>query len=324
MFFITGASGFLGGRLAQILCERGEEVSILARPGSDLRHLANLKFKTICGDLSDPLLLADAVCNASYIFHCAACSTDWAPMSTYVSANVTGTANLLRAAGQAVGLKRFLHISTTDIYGYPKVPASEVEPFVDAGLPYNQTKGHGERLVWEAHQQHGLPITIVRPATIFGPRGKDFTQEVATMLRLRMMATIDGGTAFGGFTYVDNVVVAMLSAASGANCMGRAYNISDGTGASWLDYLRLFARQLNLPLPWIDLSFATAIQAASIFEFAHRTLRLSGRPPLTRHAVYLLSRNQEFPTQRAKDDFGFIPAISFEEGIERSVAWLRR
>lgn len=322
MFFLTGASGFLGGRLAEMLCDSGAEVTVLARAGSDLRHLSGRKITIVRADLSDATVLAEAVKPASYIVHCAACSTDWAARATYESANVTGTANLLEAARHAPGLKRFLHISTTDVYGYPLAPTDEDAPIVDAGLPYNQTKGRGEQLVWQAYREGGLPVTILRPATIFGPRGKDFTQEIATLLRQRTMATVDRGRARGGFTYVDNVAEAIIAAATSDNTVGRPYNIADATNATWADYLAHFARELHLPMPWIDLSFAAAMRVATLFELPHRALGLGGRPLLTRHAVYLLGRDQEFPVDRAIRDFGFRPQVGLEEGIERSVRWL--
>ncbi|MGI4827074.1 MAG: NAD-dependent epimerase/dehydratase family protein [Janthinobacterium lividum] len=318
---VTGASGFLGGRLAQMLHEQGEEVIVLARANSDLRHLATTPVRVVRGDLGDAAALREAVGQATHIFHCAACSTDWAPQKTYVDANVSGTQNLLAAARNAGSLQRFVHVSTTDIYGYPETPCTEKHPFVDAGLPYNQTKGAGEAAVWEAHAE-GLPVTILRPATIYGPRGKDFTQEIATLLRQRVMAYVGGGNATGGFTYVDNVAQAMLDAAVSPTTLGEAYNIVDGTNATWRDYATLFARQLGAKPPWINLPFGTAMALSRIFEAPHRLLGLSGRPLLTKHSVYLLGRDQEFPIEKAKSGFGFVPKISLEEGIRRSVAWL--
>jgi nucleoside-diphosphate-sugar epimerase len=320
---VTGASGFLGGRVAQMLHERGEEVVILARGTSDLRHLSSTPVRVVRGSLSDQAALQEAVKDIEIIFHCAACSTDWAPAQTYLEANVIGTQNLISAAQRARKLDRFLHVSTTDIYGYPQVPCTEEHPFTDAGLPYNQTKGRAEAAVWKAHQESGIPITIVRPATIYGPRGKDFTQEIATLLRQRLMAYIDAGTAPGGFTYVDSVVQAMFDAATSPHTIGQAYNIAGGTGATWEEYTTLFARQLGAKPPWINLSFTAAMALARLFETVHGGLRLRGRPLLTRHAVYLLGRNQEFPIAKAKGSFGFSPNISLEEGIDRSVAWLK-
>jgi nucleoside-diphosphate-sugar epimerase len=320
---ITGASGFLGGHLAEALIAGGDEVLVLARPTSDLRHLARLPVKPVAGDLTDLPSLIRAVEPANRIFHCAACSTDWAPWQTYFDANVTGTENLLQAARHAALLERFVHVSTTDVYGYPLVPCDESQPPVDAGLPYNQTKRLGELAVWKAHEDFGLPVTVIRPATIYGPRGKDFTVEIATLLRQRLMATIDRGRARGGFAYVCNVVDAMLSASRNAAAIGQAYNIADGTEATWKDYLDLFSNALDCHRPWIDLSSRSAMGLSRLFEATHRLLRLPGRPLLTRHAVYLLSRDQEFPTLKARRELGFEPAVTLEEGISRSVAWLR-
>jgi len=320
---VTGASGFLGGHLAESLIAEGEEVYVLVRPTSATPHLSRLPVRPVIADLSDVASLRQAVQPVTRIFHCAACSTDWAPWATYVSANVTGTENLLEAARSAPKLERFVHVSTTDVYGYPAVPCAETRPMVDAGLPYNQTKRLGELAVWKAQREFSLPVTVVRPATIYGPRGKDFTIEVATLLRQRLMATIDGGRARGGFAYVCNVVDAMLQASVSKAALGQAYNLSDGTDATWKRYLALFAAGLECSEPWIDLSTRAAIGMSRLFEAVHRLLRLPGRPLLTRHAVYLLGVDQEFPTEKARRDFGFAPSVSLEEGIARSVAWIR-
>jgi nucleoside-diphosphate-sugar epimerase len=319
---VTGASGFLGGRLVQMLAARGEEVVLLARGSMALPHLAGLQVRVVRGSLGDAEVLRSAVRGVRHIFHCAACSTDWAKPEIYLEANVLGTQNLLAAALEAERLVRFIHVSTTDVYGYPLLPCAEDHPVVDAGLPYNQTKGRGERAVWDAHRRQGLPVTIVRPATIFGPRGKDFTVEIAAMLRQRLMATIDRGHAPGGFIYVDDVVEGMLAAAASSKALGEAYNLSAGTETTWREYLAIFAERLGTPRPWIDFSFGNAMRAAGAFEAMHRTFGLGGRPLLTRHAVYLLGRNQEFPISKAEADLNFRPAVSIGEGIERSVAWL--
>jgi nucleoside-diphosphate-sugar epimerase len=318
---ITGASGFLGGRVAQILAAQGQDVVVLARSTSKLDHLPNIRIAP--GNLTDAASLVAATHGATRIIHCAACSTDWAPWDTYYSANVTGTQNLLAAALQSPTLQRFVHVSTTDVYGYPAIPCEESAPTRDAGLPYNQTKRLGEQAVWKAHQDHGLPITILRPATIYGPRGKDFTVEIATLLRQRLMATIDHGHAPGGFAYVDNVANAILEASTHPATVGEAFNLADGTNATWTDYLRLFSQALGTKPPWIDLSLKSATALARAFEAPWRLLGLSSRPLLTRHAVLLLALNQEFPTAKAKETFGFSPKVSLEEGIAHSADWLR-
>ena len=325
---VTGASGFLGGRLAEMLVERGEHVRVLARGSSDLRHLSHLQIHTVRGDLDAAAALAEAVRGVRAIYHCAACSTDWAPLQTYIATNVRGTQNLLDAAVRAGSVERFVHVSTTDVYGYPQAPCDESAPRRDVGLPYNRTKIQGEEAVWKAHREHELPATVVRPATIFGPRGKDFVVEIAEMLRQRMMLLISNrqvrdGRVRGGFTYVDNMATAMMDAAASPATLGRAYNISDGSGATWREYTNALADALGYKRPWLRLSFPAAMALGRTMEIPHGWLKLKGRPLLTRHAVHLLGQDQEFPTARARADFGFAPRVSLAEGIERSAAWVR-
>lgn len=323
---VTGASGFLGGRLVQMLVERGEAVTVLARQTAGLQHLSgfsDMEVRVVRGSLTEPDALLDATRKATHIYHCAAASTDWAPQSVFYGSNVTGTELLLKAAAEAPHLQRFVHVSTTDVYGYPMVPCGEDEPLRDAGLPYNQTKILGEQAVWRAYGE-GLPVTVVRPATIYGPRGKAFVTDIAELLKQRQMAFVAGGTKTAGLLYVDNAVDAMIAAAHEAAALGRAYNLSDGTGETWRGYVEALARGLGYKTPWIDLPYAVAMGVAHAMEAPYRLMpKLPGRPLLTQHAVRLLGTDQEFPIARAQAEIGFAPKVSFAEGMERSVAWVR-
>lgn len=322
---VTGASGFLGGRLAQILCGYGEQVTVLARPNADLRHLAGLAhLRVVRGSLTENASVKEAVRDATHIFHCAAASTDWARPEIYWESNVAGTECLLGAASEAQRLERFVHVSTTDVYGYPKTPCAESGALRDIGLPYNQTKILAEKSVWRAAGESGLPVTVLRPATIYGPRGKAFVTDIVKLLESRQMAYVGGGRVRGGFLYVDNAVEAMLAASRSATTLQHAYNITDETGASWKQYVGGLADGLGFKHPWIDIPFGASMALGAMMEAPYRWVRaLPGRPLLTRHAVYLLGRDQEYPCEKARADFGLAPKVSFQEGIARSVEWAR-
>ena len=321
---VTGASGFLGGRLAEMLAARGEAVTILARQDARLDHLAGVSLRVVRGSLVDAAALREAVTGVTEIYHCAAASTDWATNAVYVESNVHGTETLLAAAVGLPSLRRFLHVSTTDVYGYPEQPGAEDAPLVDAGLPYNQTKRLAEMSVWQAGRDHGLPITIVRPATIYGPRGKAFVTDIAALLRDRLMLLVEGGRRRGGFIYVDDVAAAMMTSAKEPRTLGRAYNLCDGAGGTWREYVDGLADEMRLKRAWLNLPYFAADTLARVMEMPWRLFTgLGGRPLLTRHAVVLLGRDQEFPIARAKADFGFAPAISLREGLHRSAEWLR-
>lgn len=323
---VTGASGFLGGRLVEMLADEGEQVTVLARTSSDLSHLADVapdRLRVVRGDLTDRESLFEAVRDVTHVFHCAAASTDWASMRVYLDSNVRGTDMLLAAALKAHRLQRFIHVSTTDVYGYPAIPCAEAGAIRDVGLPYNRTKILAEEAVWRASRE-GLPVTVVRPATIYGPRGKAFVTDIADLLGKRQMAYIDGGRATGGFLYVDNAVSAMIAAARSAQTIGEVYNLADGTGVTWNAYVSALADGLGYKPPWINLPYRSAMALAGAMEASHRWITmLPGRPLLTRHAVHLLARDQEFPCDKARRDFGFTSRVSIEEGIARSVAWLK-
>lgn len=319
---VTGASGFLGGRLAQILVERSEPVRVFARPAANLLHLQGLPLEIVHGGFVDSGALEAAVRGATEIYHCAGCSTDWAPWPVYYEGNVTGLENLLRVAAAERGLRRFVHVSTTDIYGYPRDPCDETHPSTDVGLPYNRSKILGEDRVWAAARA-GLPVTVIRPASIYGPRGKAFVRDIAALLGKRMMAVVDGGRTPGGFCYVDNVARGMVAAAHARIAGGRAYNLADGTGITWRQYVDALADALGLARAWIDFPAPAAYAAARAGEALYSGLRLPGEPPLTRHAVLILSRNQEYPAARAEADFGYAPAVGFNEGLARTAEWLQ-
>ena len=324
---VTGASGFLGGRLTEMLVAEGEDVTVLARVRADLGHLAHLdagQLRIVRGGLTDVAAVAEAMRGTTHIYHCAAASTDWASDEVYFESNVRGTETLLRAARECRGLKRFVHVSTTDVYGYPLIPCDETGALKDAGLPYNRTKLQAEELAWRAAREDGLPVTVVRPATIYGPRGKAFVTDIAELLRTGMMAYVAGGRATGGFLYVDNCAEAMMAAARSSRTLGQAYNLSGETGVSWKEYCTALARGLGYKTPWIDLPYGAAMGLAGVMEAPYRVMkRLPGRPLLTRHAVLLLGRDQEFPSGKAREEFGFTSRVGFEEGVERSVRWCR-
>ena len=125
---VTGGSGFLGSHLVEALVARGEKVRVLIRPTSKIDHLKNLKVELIHGDLNNIQSLRKAIQNIDRVYHCAALATDWGTWETFRSTNVTCVHNLLEVALE-VGVSKFIHVSTTDVYGHPDYPVDETTPY---------------------------------------------------------------------------------------------------------------------------------------------------------------------------------------------------
>jgi nucleoside-diphosphate-sugar epimerase len=319
---VTGAAGFLGGALTQALLREGQEVRILARRTSQLQQFDGLPVDVRRGSLEDKASLVTACRDIELIYHCAALASDWAPWDEFYRANVQGVENLLEAARAVTNLQRLIHISTTDVYGYPVAAVDETYPITDIGLPYNRSKGLGEKKVWEIYCETGLPVTVIRPATIYGPRSLSIVVEIAALLRKKQMALIDGGRMSAGLLYIDNAVDGILQAARSPQTIGQAYNLRDESNETWRQFVSVLASGMGASQPWMNLPGTPALGLAHLFEAVYRVLGIRHRPLLTRHAVYLLCRTQGYSIKKAQQDFGFRSKIGFAEGMARTQVWL--
>jgi nucleoside-diphosphate-sugar epimerase len=319
---VTGATGFIGGRLTERLVERGTRVRVLVRPGSDRRRLEKLDVEVVEGSLEDTASLRRAVHGARIIYNCTGLSTDWARWSAFEQTNVIGVKNLLDAAASAGSAERFLHLSTTDVYGYPTEACDESVAPRDVGLPYNRSKLLGEQAVLEWHKKTGLPVTVVRPVTVYGPRSKDWLVEIGKLLRTGKMMFVDDGNSRAGLLYIDNAVDGMIAAATSPRTNGQVYNLRDGSNETWREYVNALAAGMKLKPVKKSISSRMALGLARASEAVYGGLRIKSRPLLTRHAVYLMSRDQAYGIDRARQDLAFTPAVDFDAGLAASLAWL--
>jgi len=319
---VAGATGFIGSRLTEMLVDKGARVRVLVRPGTDRRRLAPLDVELVEGSLEDTASLRRAVDGIRTIYNCTGLSTDWARWSAFEQTNVTGVKNLLEAAASAGSAERFLHLSTTDVYGYPVKACDEsVEPR-DVGLPYNRSKLLGEQAVLDCHKQTGLPVTIVRPVTVYGPRSKDWVIEIGKLLRTGKMMFVDGGSSCAGFLYIDNAVDGIIAAATSPRTNGLVYNLRDGSNETWREYVDALAAGMKAKPVKKSISSRLALGIARASEAVYGGLRVRSRPLLTRHAVYLMSRDQGYGIDRARQDLSFTPSVDFDAGMAATLRWV--
>ncbi len=321
---ITGASGFIGSSLARRLCREGHGVRCLVRESSDTGALAGLPVELCTGTLADPASLRRAAFGASRIVHCAAMVSDWGTVPEISAANVAGTMNVLDAA-RAEGVGRLVHISTTDVYGHPGSGPLD-ERHAPAGFAnwYAQTKLEAERELRRA--PGGTEITILRPATVYGPGSKELVGEIARAIEAGHMLLVDRGRAVAGLCYVENLLDAIALALEHPRAAGETLNVSDELEVTWAEFTRDLAAGLGAPRVRLSLPYPLAAAIGTGVEHGYRLARRASGvelpPLLSRQAVQVLGRDQSFSAARAHELLGWRPRIGYPEGLQATLAWL--
>ena len=233
---VTGATGFIGGHLTHRLVHEGYRVRCLVRPTSDTSTLEGLDVEVVVGDLTRASTLARAADGCRYVLHGGALVSDWATTQEVTRVNVEGTRNLLEASVGA-SVSRFVHISTTDVYGYPGGTAiDETYPATRFRNWYAQTKLAAEREVRRAETAHKLDAVLLRPSTVYGPRSIEVVGEIARAIRGGNMFLVDGGRAIAGLCFIDNLIDAVLLALRHEAAPGHAFNATDGLEITWREF----------------------------------------------------------------------------------------
>jgi ornithine--oxo-acid transaminase len=324
---ITGATGFIGGNLARRLVAQGCQVRCLVRASSDTSMLDELGVEIAVGDLTRATSLRSAADGCRYVFHCGALVSDWATTQEISRINVAGTRNLLEAAVGA-SVQRFIHFSTTDVYGYPGAAAIDESHAARRFRNwYAQTKLAAEAEVRHVERANGLETVILRPATVYGPHSRDVIGEIARAIRSGTMLLVDRGRAVAGLCYVENLVDAALIAQRHDGAPGQAFNVSDGLDVTWKEFTDGLARglgydQVRWTLPyWAANGIAFSLEHG--YRLLRRTTRLTTSPLLSRQAVHVLGRDQDFSTRKAREVLGWEPRVDYESGLAATVAWLQ-
>lgn len=323
---VTGASGFIGGRLARRLSQDGYAVRCLVRASSDTSLLEELGVQLAVGDLTDAGSLAAAVDGSRHVLHCGALVSDWATVQEIDAINVDGTRGLLGAA-VAASVRRFVHLSTTDVYGYPDAAQTD-ETYTSTRFSnwYAQTKRRAEKEVRRVQAGSALETVILRPATVYGPGSADVIGEIARAIQGRHMLLVDRGRPNAGLCYVENLIDAAILALEHEAAPGNAFNVCDGLDVTWKDLTDGLADGLGCPRVRWSVPYRPAIALGFSLEHGYRLLRratgLSVPPLLSRQAVQVLGRNQDFSNLALRETLGWEPRVDYATGLQATVAWL--
>jgi nucleoside-diphosphate-sugar epimerase len=234
--FVTGATGFIGGRVCERLVQSGaRDVRALVHTPKHAARIGRLPIQLCPGSLLDQSSLRQAMENAKVVIHCGL---------GVARGIVKGTQNLLEAA-ESAGVERVVHMSTAAVYGLTPRPGSESEesPVPRTGDAYCDNKAEAEKVVLR-FARRGLPAVILRPSIVYGPYSAWSTRLVQE-LKDHQAALIDGGNGACNTTYVDNLVDAIFLAVEREQGVGQAFFITDGERITWGDFIRAHAKMIG-------------------------------------------------------------------------------
>jgi nucleoside-diphosphate-sugar epimerase len=313
--FVTGGSGFIGGRLIERLVSDGHTVRGLARSEAAAERIRARGGEPVAGDLSDVDAMRAGATGCELAFHAAAMLGDWGRREDFERGNVDGTRNALTACAGA-GVRRFVHVGTEAalLAGQPLVRVDETAPLrPDSPVLYSSTKAKAERLVLDANRD-GFETVVVRPRFVWGRGDTTLLPTMSQMVRSGRWAWIGGGQHRTSTTHVDNTVEGLMLGAQRGR-PGNAYFVTDGEPVVFREFVTELLRTQGVEPPNRTIPAPVAGALASAGETAWGLLPLPGRPPLTRFAYWASSQECTIRIDKAREQLGYSPVRTREEGM---------
>jgi len=318
---ITGATGFIGSRMALYFIEQGHEVVILALINNEHEKansamLASKGVKVVIGDVSQIEKVKESLNGVDWVFHLAAAQHEaGVPDEYFRRINVDGTKAMLEASLE-MGVKRFIYGSTIGVYGYAMDGELDEESRLEPANIYGVTKLEAERLVLS--YQDKMPVTAIRISETYGP-GDRRLLKLFKGIRKNRFFIIGDGENIHQLIYVDDLIRGMEKAASSEEAIGEVFVLAGAEKLSTTDMCRAVGSALNKnrSLPKFPMWPFTIL--AIIME---KVFPLIGKePPLHRRRLDFFAKSFYFKNNKAISKLDFSPQTSFERGAELTAQW---
>ncbi|MCK4623416.1 MAG: NAD-dependent epimerase/dehydratase family protein [Desulfuromonadales bacterium] len=322
---VTGGGGFLGKAIVRLLLEKGVVVRSFSR--REYPQLTALGVVHSCGELADLQAVKDAAAGCDIVYHVAAKAGVWGPYDEFYRANVVGTENVIRACREQ-GIRRLVYTSSPSVV----FDGTDMEG-VDESVPYPahyhsfypQTKAQAEQLVLAANGA-ALATVALRPHLIWGPEDNHLVPRILERGKQGALRKIGKRDCLVDTIYIDNAAEAHLSAAEklavGSAVAGKAYFLSNGEPLPLWEIVNRILAAGNIPPVTKSISPQLAYVIGVVLEKIYGGLHLKGEPRMTRFVAKELSTAHWFDLSAARNDFGYIPRISIDEGMQRLQDWL--
>jgi nucleoside-diphosphate-sugar epimerase len=309
--FITGASGFIGRRLAERYRELGSEVR-----GMDVRP--DPERAVVAGEVSEPGDWQDHADRCDLVIHTAARIGFGGRPEAYWRVNTVGTRRALDAAVRA-GAQRFVQLSSIVVFGndFPD-GVDETYPVRPTGSPYTDMKVAAEQVVLAAHAAGEVPCTIVRPGDVYGPGSDPWALRPLQAIKRGVFALPDGGRGVVSPVYVDNLVDGIVLAASEPRAVGQVFTLTDGIGVENRRFFAPYHEWLGKSGPR---SLPGGLMKAATWPVERIAEARGGESDLNPQTIAYFRRRGTYSIRRAREVLGYEPKVDLEEGMRRTREW---
>ncbi|MEO0558118.1 MAG: NAD-dependent epimerase/dehydratase family protein [Bacteroidota bacterium] len=320
--FVTGGTGFVGSHLVEELLRRGTRVRALVRASP--KWLEGLDVELVTGDLHDTDALATGVDGAEVVYHVAGL-TRARDQEALDRANVDGTLVLLETIRQhAPNVQKVLVTSSLEAMGPNRLaPDGSALPAIETDIPepismYGRSKARMEAEIWK--QFPDLPVVIIRPPAVYGPREADIFEMIKGASRGLFAVVGRGDVPRLSLIHVRDLVHGMIELAESDATVGETYFV--GTrGYSWDEVQQAMERALRRRTVRLPVPGALIGTAGALAEVAGRIT--GSLPPLTRDKAEAAKHTWICASSKAEAAVGYVPEVGLGQGIAETVAWYR-
>ena len=319
--FVTGATGFVGSHLVDKLLEKGYEVKCLTRKSSNLRWLKGLNVEILNGSLYDEETLKKAVEDVDYVFHVAGAVMSKTREGFFTS-NQVATKNLAEACIKYnKKLKRFVYLSSGTACG----PSYDGKPITETAdckpiTTYGESKIAAEKELLQRSEE--LPITIIRPPAIYGPRDEAIYQYFVAVSK-GLISLIGFSDKYVSLIHVQDLVNGIVLAAESDKTLGEIYNISSEKYYSWKEIGAVCKKVIGRKTFTIKLPHAV-VYIAGAFSQLLGYFSAKGSVFNIEKAKDFTQTFWVFSTERAVKDLGYKQEINLEDGIKSTIEWYKK
>lgn len=317
---VTGGLGFLGAHIVNRLIKMGENVTIFARPTKH-KTMPTGDVPIVWGDIRDKKAVRSAIQNATQVIHLVSnFRKGGSDKNEAFDINVLGTQNVLDACNE-FDVKRLVHCSTIGVHGSVKeIPANEKTPFNPGDL-YQTTKLEAEKRVHKAYNETKLPLSVIRPISMFGP-GDLRMLKLFRMIKKKRFIILGDGTPYFQPAYIDDVVNGFILALSNDKAVGETFIVGGEEYVTLNQLCKLIANTLNVPPPKLKIPIKPVLILADICEKA--CVPLGIEPPIHRRRVRFFQNNRAFDVSKAQKILGFKSETTLQQGIKKTIAWYEK